>query len=357
MIYIKKLLFIFSFFLYFFISFLLFDIPVTKAAETKITQDFDVRTTTSMTEEAFNEAFKGGVLEGKYQVIIDSAKKYGINAGFMSSIILHESGRGKSDMIKEINNPGGLTCKKTSTAGSTESIGVSWDCVFRGDRKWKKFKNLDDAIKEKADYLDRFYIQNDKVTIYNIQQDYCPDGDGCGKWISGVISAMVELGEGEADGIANPSGDVKHNQSTDDDSVIGSVFFEERAFEKDNFGGSGINTKNESSSTYQDYKFSGWMKFIVNLLRIITMVASILIFGYVSIIWMLILLARTHMAPVHDFLNKISLGTIDPHNDLGKMIKITVIVLIIVSISASGLMPIVFIFIYQTIINIVEYIF
>ena len=84
--------------------------PGPSSNKTEITKDFDVRTNSSMTEEKFNEAFKGGVLEGKYQIIVDSAKKYGINAGFMSAIMLHESGRGKSDMIKEINNPGGLTC-------------------------------------------------------------------------------------------------------------------------------------------------------------------------------------------------------------------------------------------------------
>ena len=65
-----------------------------------------------------NTAYKGtaadlnkrlkGVLSGKGDVFIRAQKEYGVNAAFLASVCVHESGNGSSNMAKNKNNVGGV---------------------------------------------------------------------------------------------------------------------------------------------------------------------------------------------------------------------------------------------------------
>lgn len=132
--------------------------------------------------------------------------------------------------------------------------------------------------------------------------------------------------------------------------------YTDKKIDVSDLGNVGVNTKKNYDNNFQEYKLNGFMKFILSSFHTLSLAIAIIVFGYVCLVWLLILMARTHMAPIEDLLRKITMGSVDPHENLGKVIKVTIIILFFVVIAVSGLMPLVFSFIYEMIIKVLDYI-
>lgn len=313
-----------------------YDSDLIAQAKSKITVDFNVTTKSSMTAKQFDAKFKGGAFKGQGAFLIKQAEKYGINAGFMAGIMGHETGWGTSDMAKEIYNPGGLSCLGPNDKGKT------WTCVMR-KRYWKKFSNPEDAITEKAAYLQRKFIKNGKKTIGSIQKQYCPDGDGCSAWVSGVISAMESLKEGGGSGTIDATTDA--GESTKQDAVSVSPFAEYTShIDKQH-----VNKKVNNDTKVVSYLGGKYITTISKYLMLVSRIIGALLFGYMSFLWLFVLLARTKFPPAYAFVTKMTNGLIDPFDDLNKLFKYSIYGFIFSVVAVSGLLPKVFALIYKLI--------
>ena len=61
------------------------------------------------TSEQINEYLKGTSLAGMGKEILDIAREYGIDPKIFMAVMAHETGKFASDVLKENNNPGGIT--------------------------------------------------------------------------------------------------------------------------------------------------------------------------------------------------------------------------------------------------------
>ncbi len=102
----------------------------------------------------FEENAKGGALEGKGDYIIKSAKKHKIDPKIFISIISHETGYGKSELVKTHNNPAGLM----------------------GDGDPFKFDTIEEGIDAAAKNLYDLYFSEGLNTVDKIQKKYAPIG-------------------------------------------------------------------------------------------------------------------------------------------------------------------------------------
>lgn len=104
--------------------------------------------------DIFNKYFKGGVLEGKGEKLIELQDKYGINALFLAAITLVESGGGKSKAAKTKNNVAGIRTRQN------------------GKYVLKKFKTVDECLEYLAKNISQNYINKNLETIENINKKY-----------------------------------------------------------------------------------------------------------------------------------------------------------------------------------------
>ena len=118
----------------------------------------------------------GGVLANKGSVFLEAQKQYGINAAFLASICINESGNGTSNLAKTKNNVGGVRI-----SGSTE---------------FRAYTSVDECIMDMARFLKSSYIDKGLTTIGQIGAKYCPAGDPTDKtgmnsrWAANVGSIM-----------------------------------------------------------------------------------------------------------------------------------------------------------------------
>lgn len=99
----------------------------------------------------------GGQLSGKGQVFLDAQAKYGVNAGILASICIHESDNGKSNLARTKNNVGGVRY-----AGSTE---------------FRRYDSVDDCIMHMAKFLKSGYLDKGLTSIAQVGAKYCPTND------------------------------------------------------------------------------------------------------------------------------------------------------------------------------------
>ena len=62
----------------------------------------------------FQSLFAGTKMQGQEAAVIQAANKYGVSPALVASIIAHESGKGTSRFINQLNNPAGLMDPKTN---------------------------------------------------------------------------------------------------------------------------------------------------------------------------------------------------------------------------------------------------
>jgi beta-N-acetylglucosaminidase len=126
-----------------------------------------------------DSVFKGK-LAGKGATIIKAANAHGIDPVFLAAAMAFESDWGRSNKIKNLNNPGGLTAKK----------------------KYIHFDTLDEGIYAMAA---RFKSYNDNRKLYTVSaiaSTYAPIGASNdpkgtnGKWPGSVTSIMNKIIQG-----------------------------------------------------------------------------------------------------------------------------------------------------------------
>lgn len=114
----------------------------------------------------------GGVLGGKGQVFLDAQAQYGVNAGLLASICMHESGNGSSRLAREQNNVGGVRI-----AGSTQ---------------FRTYNSVDDCIMHMAKFLKSGYLDKGLTSLAQVGAKYCPTNDPTDRagmnsgWAAGV---------------------------------------------------------------------------------------------------------------------------------------------------------------------------
>ncbi len=115
-----------------------------------------------ITAEQINKAFRGGILAGKGQTLIDLCNIYKINPALVAAIICLETGRGKSNAARNKYNFSGIMTGK-------------------GSMTIKKFSSIDEGLKASVSLLSRQYINKHgryhrDNTIKGIAKIYCPPG-------------------------------------------------------------------------------------------------------------------------------------------------------------------------------------
>lgn len=117
----------------------------------------------------------GGKLKGKGQVIYEASTANKYPAYLQASIIIHETGNGTSQAVRERNNVGG---------------------IFEGN-KLKYYKSVDDSIWDMASRIKKYYIDEGKTSIEAFGAKYCPIGnndDGTNKhWIPTVSKYYIKM--------------------------------------------------------------------------------------------------------------------------------------------------------------------
>lgn len=119
-----------------------------------------------------------GVFKGTADAFIKYGKEYNVDPALVVAIAMHETGNGSSNMVKSMNNPGGLM----------------------GDGSGFQFSTLDKGIEAMIKNLSKNYISLGLNTPEKIQPKYAPvgaanDGTGLNKaWLSGVNGFLKQLG-------------------------------------------------------------------------------------------------------------------------------------------------------------------
>ena len=343
----------------------LFIIPTLSFAKDKskvVDLNFDIRTETQMSAAKFDELFHDSKLEGQGENLIKLGKKHGVNVGFAAGIMAQETGWGRnSSMLTKWNNPGGLTC-----AGATPPSGANYSCEYSkppccAGRYWKNFKNVDDALDEKIAYLKRKYIDQGVYTITKVQKIYCPDGDNCDDWAPGVIAAMKMLGEDGSGGKMSGSGseeeDTKTSEEKAADAKTDAVVIPPSLFKKYDMyvKTSGVKKKINHDTRYITYETNTYIKKIINGCLLAVRVIAIILTGYITLLWLVILLARNGVPFTYELTKKLTNGKLDAHEPLANTFKITVVGYFILVLISTGMLAKIFQGIYSLILLLLNY--
>ena len=134
-------------------------------------QNFDVRTPSNVSVEKLEKKFKGSALQGTGIYFLEAQQKYGINAVFLASIAMHESGNGSSRAARTKNNFFGIM----------------------QNRSLKKFSSPRECIMYTARILTKkngYYFGSGRFTIKKIGKKYAT----CPAWSTRVIKHMKQIG-------------------------------------------------------------------------------------------------------------------------------------------------------------------
>ena len=96
------------------------------------------------------------MLAGKGATFLKAQEEYGVNAAFLASICIHESG-GTSNYAKNKNNVGGVR--------------------YPGSTEFRRFNSVDECIMYMARLLKGNYIDKGLTTISKVGAKYCPPND------------------------------------------------------------------------------------------------------------------------------------------------------------------------------------
>jgi murein DD-endopeptidase MepM/ murein hydrolase activator NlpD len=131
-------------------------------------------------EEKFLSSFQdAGVFTDNGQLFLDAGRANNVDPVLLAAISFHETGKGKSPMVRLDNNPGGLY---NSSAG-----------------EFFKFDSLAEGLDFMARNLNKNYISQGIVTIEQIGAKYAPIGvndpsNSNANWVPVVSSFVADLG-------------------------------------------------------------------------------------------------------------------------------------------------------------------
>lgn len=117
----------------------------------------------------------------------------------------------------------------------------------------------------------------------------------------------------------------------------------------------GVKNKNMQEQHYVNYQLNKYIKIIGSFLLSVTQIAMILLVGYMSILWLLFLLARNNVLYADNLIYKISNGMFDSNEGLEKITKYTLAAYFFLIIASTGLLARVFQLIYILILGLINY--
>lgn len=324
-----------------------------------------------------------------------AAKKYGIPWTFLANIHNQETGFStinKTSSAGAIGHTQFLKC--TWTGYSLKGCATALPLVYTNVKVIKQHGGLGvdgnqdgkadpddlvDAIYSTANYMHTYYAKggaSEAASHYNPNQGYInevtardaryikafkdssPKGtmnsDGKvkkGNWLKGVSSNKA----GKLTGDISSSDD---SSSSSESTGAGSTVEDKSPFNEYKLHLSNVGVKNKSSfdAVTTRYQANKYLVIVSRYLMTGSRILGALLFGYMSFLWLFVLLARTKFPPAYAFVLKMTNGLIDPFDDLNKLFKYSIYGFIFSVIAVSGLIPKVFAFIYYLIHYLIDFV-
>ena len=117
----------------------------------------------------------------------------------------------------------------------------------------------------------------------------------------------------------------------------------------------GVKAKELHEQAYVSYQINKYVRIIGSFLLSVTQISMILIVGYMSILWLLFLLARNEIFYMDELVYKLSNGMFDTNDGLGKITKYTLAAYFFLIIASTGLIAKLLQFIYIIILGILNF--
>ena len=143
-----------------------------------------------LSKSAYDQMFKGTPLEGQYDNVVKAAKENGVPASLMAGIISHETGGGKSPMVKNKLNPAGLMDPKTNWQTGQKFASIEEGIAAAGRTIGKNYKKAGGDVNKMAKSYAPVGAKNDPGGLNK-------------SWPSGVAAQQAKLAAPE--GPAAPS--------------------------------------------------------------------------------------------------------------------------------------------------------
>lgn len=300
---------------------------------------YEVTKDSGITAEQINAKLENrGKLKGMGEVYIEASKSSGIDALFLVSLNIAETG-GTSPILMATNNVGNIKCRAATPRSQCHKT------VSRNQTNyWEKFPSIEEGIKYHANFI-RGYVDSGLDTVYKIQQKYCPDSDlDCSTtWVTNVSRVMEGFGLGTDGGYLSPTGEYVEGGSGSGGSSSPDVFNQEDV-SVDNVGVDGKDVFDRTSTGYVTNKYLGKVS---SIMFKIAQVVSIFMIGFLVILWLLAVLSLSGIEVANDLLMKFTYNRIDIMEDgLHKFALYTGFTFFILVVVVTGLLPKFFVFIY-----------
>lgn len=178
------------------------EIPQNKPVELA-SEHYNVEQENTISGSELDKHLKGN-LKGLGQNFVKSGEEHDIDPVFLAALAAQETGWGDSDLsTSPWNNIGGITCMPDIYADifGEEYPNPGCEELVNGGTNWQKFLSIEDSIHFKAIYLKKYYVENGKGTIAEIQSVYAPsqaanDATGLNNhWVKNIVSIMNDVKE------------------------------------------------------------------------------------------------------------------------------------------------------------------
>lgn len=176
-----------------------------------------------------------------------------------------------------------------------------------------------------------------------------------GNWLKGVSSGK----DGKVKGSVSSTDDTESDSDSDSDSKSeskGEASVSPFAKYKNHVSNAGVKTKEVYGNTTVNYQANKLLETVSAYLMILSRILGAILFGFLSFLWLFVLLARTNFPPAQSLVLKMTGGKIDANEDLNKLFKYTAYGFIFSVVAVSGLIPKVFVLIYTMILYIIDFV-
>ncbi|WP_010676367.1 glucosaminidase domain-containing protein [Bacillus timonensis] len=169
-------------------------------------KNYNIEQNNTISSSELDKHLKGN-LKGLGTNFVKSGEEHNIDPIFLAALAAQETGWGNSDISESPwNNIGGITCMPDIYSDIFGEDYPNPGCqeLVDGGTNWQKFLSIEDSIRFKAIYLKKYYVDNGKETIGEIQTAYAPseatnDATGLNNhWVKNIVSIMNDVKDEQA---------------------------------------------------------------------------------------------------------------------------------------------------------------
>ncbi|KZD71141.1 glucosaminidase domain-containing protein [Bacillus cereus] len=173
-----------------------------KDALEEYTPDSSIQKTDRISAETIDKFLatnEGSELKGYGKLIRKAALDKGIEPGFLTAIIFHETAEGTSNVLKTYNNAGGIMCMQQTAKGAYD--GCKGKNPDRPDTAFMSYNTIEEGLFHVGHVLYVNYLSYDLTTISAIGNQYSPTnaknqvGNENTSWIPSVTKFMNKMVE------------------------------------------------------------------------------------------------------------------------------------------------------------------